>query len=231
MQIIKGIILDSYLAAGYYRWQSSIFTDNCCYDAASDNIVDVFWLRTNLAKVGEVKNLSIYRKNKRFSVSLTQAIITTELEELYKKYKTHITFNAPESVNQILNGNPDVMATALFDTQMITIRDGEKLIAASYFDLGKLTMMDIVNFYDPDYKKYSLSKYMMLLKMEYGMAQNMTYYYPGYIALNTTVFDYKIFPKSDAMEVLLTDGNWYPYNKFGKEGLIPYGFYATFELE
>jgi hypothetical protein len=72
---------------------------------------------------------------------------------------------------------------------------------------------------------------MMLLKMEYGIAQNMTYYYPGYIALNTNVFDYKIFPNSDAMEVLLTDGKWYPYNKFGKEGLIPYGFYATFELE
>lgn len=230
MQIIKGPILDSYLAAGYYRWQSSIFTDNCCYDAASDNIVDVFWLRTNLAKVGYVKNLSIYRKNKRFSVNLTKAIITTEIEELYKKYKSHITFNAPESVNQILNGNPDVEPTALFDTQMITIRDREKLIAASYFDLGKLTMMDIVNFYDPDYKKYSLSKYMMLLKMEYGIEHKMKFYYPGYIALKTTVFDYKIFPSADAMEVLLTDGKWYPYNKFGKEGLTPYGFYATFEL-
>jgi hypothetical protein len=71
----------------------------------------------------------------------------------------------------------------------------------------------------------------MLLKMEYGMERKMTYYYPGYIALKTTVFDYKIFPNSDAMEVLLTDEKWYPYSKFGKEGLIPYGFYATFDMD
>jgi arginine-tRNA-protein transferase len=93
-------------------------------------------------------------------------------------------------------------------------------------------MMDITNFYDPTYKKYSLSKYMMLLKMELGVNNEMQFYYPGYIALNTTIFDYKIFPIEEAMEVYIpNDNQWYPYTQFGKEGLIPYGFYANFSFE
>ena len=52
-----------------------------------------------------------------------------------------------------MNGKPETLPLAEFDTKTIQIRDGEKLIAASYFDMGKLTMMDITNFYDPNYKK------------------------------------------------------------------------------
>lgn len=51
----------------------------------------------------------------------------------------------------------------------------------------------------------------MLLKMEFGIHNKMQFYYPGYIALNTTIFDYKIFPTEEAMEVYIpNDDRWYP---------------------
>lgn len=232
MEHITGEILDLYLAKGYYRWNRHIFTDNCCHDSINNTIVDVFWLRTRLAKVGNLKDLSIYKKNKKFTVTISDCFIDEEMEELYQKYKSTLKFNPSETINQCLNGDPENEPQATFDTKTIQIRYGKQLIAASYFDVGKLTMMDITNFYHPDYRKYSLSKYMMLLKMEYGIKQNMMFYYPGYLALNSTLFDYKIFPTIEAMEVYIPEHDtWYPYAGLGKEGLIPFGFYTHFNFE
>ena len=230
MEQIKGEVLDNYLAKGYYRWNKSIFTDNCCYDSINDMIVDVFWLRTNLFKLDNIKDLSIYKKNKKFTVTISDGFIDEEVEELYQKYRSNLKFEPSETVNLCLNGKPETLPLAAFDTKTIQIRDGHQLIAASYFDLGKLTMMDITNFYDPNYKRYSLSKYMMLLKMELGINNGMQFYYPGYLALNTTIFDYKIFPSADAMEVYIPDHQkWYPYTDFGKEGLQPFAFYFNIQ--
>lgn len=232
MEQIKGEVLDNYLAKGYYRWNRLIFTDNCCYDSINNIIVDVFWLRTNLTKLVDLKNLSIYKKNKKFSVTISDSFIDDEIEELYQRYKANLKFEPSETVNLCLNGKPETLPLAEFDTKTIQIREGEKLIAASYFDMGKLTMMDITNFYDPNYKKYSLSKYMMLLKMELGMKSGMQFYYPGYIALNTNIFDYKIFPTESAMEVYIPDHQkWYPFTDFGKEGLNPFGYYLNFNIQ
>lgn len=232
MEQIKGEILDNYLSKGFYRWNRTIFTDNVCYDSINERMVDVFWLRTNLSKLNNLKELSIYKKNKKFIVSISDSLIDEEIEELYQKYRANLKFEPSETVNHCLNGSQETLPLAEFHTKIIQIRDNEKLIAASYFDFGKLSMMDITNFYDPTYKKYSLSKYMMLLKMELGINNGMQFYYPGYLALNTTIFDYKIFPTEEAMEVYIPEHDkWYPFNYFGKEGLIPFGFYANFSFE
>ncbi len=224
MELIKGAVLDNYLENGYYRWNRTIFTDNICHDDINNCLVDVFWLRTNLSKLSNLKELSIYKKNKKFTVHIFDGFIDDEVEELYQQYKTNLKFEPSKTVNQCLNGNSETLPLAIFDTKTIQIRDGKKLIAASYFDLGAKTIMDITNFYNPIYKKYSLSKYMMLLKMQLGIDNNMDFYYPGYIALNSTLFDYKIFPTEEAVEVFIPDYNkWFPFAQFGKEGLTKYG--------
>lgn len=232
MEQIKGKILDNYLSKGFYRWYRTIFTDNSYYDSINNKYFDVFWLRTNLSKLGNLKTHSIYKKNKKFSVSIHDSFIDGEIEELYQRYKANLNFEPSETVNICLNGSQEIVPLAEFHTKSIQIRDGNKLIAASYFDIGKLSMMDITNFYDPTYKKYSLSKYMMLLKMEYGLVKEMQFYYPGYIALNNTIFDYKLFPTEEVMEVYIPDEDqWYPFQKFGKEGLIPHSYLAKFSYE
>lgn len=232
MEQIKGEVLDHYLSKGYYRWNRHIFTDNVCYDSINERMVDVFWLRTNLLKLDNLKDLSIFKKNKKFNITISDSFIDEEIEELYQRYKTNLMFEPSETVNLCLNGKPETLPLAEFHTKTIQIRDGNQLIAASYFDLGKLTMMDITNFYDPKYKKYSLSKFMMLLKMELGINNGMHFYYPGYLALNTTLFDYKIFPTAEAMEVYIPDHQkWYPFIDFGKERLHPFGYLSNFNIQ
>jgi hypothetical protein len=68
--------------------------------------------------------------------------------------------------------------------------------------------------------------------MELGINSGMHFYYPGYLALNTTIFDYKIFPTEEAIEVYIPEHQkWYSFIDFGKEGLIPFGFYLNFNFE
>ncbi|MEJ7659632.1 MAG: hypothetical protein WKG07_08390 [Hymenobacter sp.] len=45
------------------------------------------------------------------------------------------------------------------------VRAEGHLIAAGIFDQGTRSLAGIVNFYDPDYRKYSLGKYLMLYEI------------------------------------------------------------------
>ena len=147
MELINGSVLDTYLAYGYYRWQKSIFTDNVFYDSINGTIDDVFWLRTNLKKLPNLKELSIYKKNKRFTVTILDFFIDNEIEELYQLYKNNIKFIPQQTVTESLFGDSETESLAIFETKIVQIRDGNKLIASSYFDIGKNSMMDIINFY------------------------------------------------------------------------------------
>jgi leucyl-tRNA---protein transferase len=62
-----------------------------------------------------------------------------------------------------------------------------------------------MNFYHPDYKKFSLGKYLMMLKIELGQRKNLSWYYPGYIVYKRPEFDYKLFVNKNTVEVLIPE--------------------------
>jgi arginine-tRNA-protein transferase len=113
------------------------------------------------------------------------------------------------TVKDYLQGGKE---TTVFQTQLLTIRDGDKLIAAGCYDEAADSLMGILNIYDPAYKKYSLGKVLMLLKLDEAKRLQKTYFYPGYISLHTSKFDYKLFPDLALTELYnrLTD-QWLPY--------------------
>ena len=108
---------------------------------------------------------------------------------------------------------------------MIEIRDGELLVAVGYYDLGKNALMGILNIYHPDYSKYSLGKYLMLKKIDYALTNNIDYYYTGYMGTGVSVFDYKIFPDINSVDVFLPfEKEWQPYKQYTKKQLNEYFF-------
>ncbi len=60
---------------------------------------------------------------------------------------------------------------------MIEIRDGNKLIAAGFFDLGEISVAGILNFYHPDYKSKSLGIYLLLLEIDHAKKQGKEWFY------------------------------------------------------
>jgi arginyl-tRNA--protein-N-Asp/Glu arginylyltransferase len=191
--------LDRYLSEGYYRMNQNIFTTDAIF--LNEMWLPVFWLRVDIHRLtfGTTAQ-KIAKMNKRFTVSISPMEINEEINTLYELYKSTIAFNGYESVSKCLNGDD---ANVIFKTQMMQVRDGEKLIAVGYFDCGREAVMGILNFYHPDYKKYSLGKFLMLQKLDYIKQSGRQYYYTGYFSTRNPKFDYKFFPDVYCMQVYL----------------------------
>lgn len=206
---MRGSKLDLYLSKGYFRMQQEVFT--CFAVLFEHEVCPVHWLRIDLANVTYGKEQQrLFRINEAFSVAVKPLVITEEVESLYATYKGGIDFDAPASVESCLMDGADFN---MFDTYAIEIRDGDMLIAVGIFDNGAQSIAGIMNFYNPAYKKHSLGKYLMLLKINHAKQQHKTYYYPGYLASNYTKFNYKLFACEAATEVF--DANrdrWYPFS-------------------
>lgn len=189
--------------------QQQIFT--CRYVHFAEERYPVHWLRISLAHVlFGPKQKRLFRINEPFSVTVKPLKITDELETLYDLYWYSLDFDAPYSVEScLLEGS----AQTIFDTYVIEVRDEGQLIAAGIFDNGDRSIAGIMNFYHPDYRKQSLGKYLMLLKIQHAIRQQKSYYYPGYLVGNYPKFDYKLFACQEATEVYSeASGQWLPFS-------------------
>ena len=197
IRIIPGEALDFYLGQGYYRMHQDLFT--CRFLPIEGELYTVHWLRLRLADVeyGPTQR-RLLRLNAPFSVRLRPFELTAELEELYARYRRSISFDAPDTVEAFLLAGA---THNVFRTEVLEVRDEGRLIAAGIFDRGARTLAGIMNFYDPAYRKNSLGKYLMLLKLEHARRCGHTYYYPGYLVNDYPKFDYKLFPCLAATEV------------------------------
>lgn len=205
--------LDIYLEKGWFRMGPTVFTTN--FLNFKDHLYSAIWLRVVLENyVSERTQTKLFRQNSVFRTIIGKATITDDKEKLFARYKETVAFEASASLNHLLFGRSD---KSPFDTQEISVYDGEKLIANGYFDLGFTSGMGITCFYDPDYKKYSLGKYMIYLKMQYCKERQMRFFYPGYFVPGYSFFDYKLNIARNALEYLqLETQRWHPILAFDK---------------
>lgn len=206
---ISGDVLDYYLGLGYYRMNQDLFT--CRFLPVGEQLYTVHWLRLVLSQVQYgSKQRRLFRLNEQFAVTVKPFLLTAEYEALYARYYESIDFDASSSLAEILLAEATY---TVFDTYIVEVRDGKQLIAGGIFDCGNASIAGIVNFYDPNYRKHSLGKYLMLLKTEYARSQQKTYYYPGYLVHNYPKFDYKLFASLEATEVFdCQNSQWLPFS-------------------
>lgn len=181
--------LDAYLAKGWFRMGQDIFTCNVLHFKRV--FYSAIWLRIPLANYQNDKAFQrLLKLNAHFQVRIQPAEITPEKEALYDKYKTGISFSTADSLVDLLLNNQK--EPSIFDTYEVCVYDDEKLIATGFFDLGEKSAAGIVSFYDPEYKKHSLGKYLIYKKVDYCKGKGLEYFYPGYFAPNYPMFDYKL---------------------------------------
>lgn len=208
---IPGDVLDYYLGQGYYRMNQDLFT--CRFLPREGQLHTVHWLRLVVPQVqyGPRQRHLLRRNDDRFSVAVKPFRLTDEVETLYRRYYLDaITFDTSSSLESLLL---DGATHTVFNTWVIEVRDGERLVGAGIFDRGTNTIAGIVNFYDPDYAKFSLGKYLLLRKTEFARQQQLAYYYPGYLVHNLPKFDYKLFACEAATEVFdALESEWLPFS-------------------
>ncbi len=213
---IDPALLDVYLSKGWYRIQQMLITTDLI--TKENDFLAVFWLRYRLASYQHSnKNNKLLKTIAGFSITIEPLQITNELEQLFTRYRSAINFDMSETVHAYLLGDK---TESVFVTKMICIRDEGKLIATGCYDEGESSTMGILNIYDPAYKKYSLGKALVLLKLDEALIQQKTYFYPGYVSLHTPKFDYKLFPDLNATELYhrLND-TWLPYSSVNLQQL------------
>lgn len=180
--------LDNYLAEGWFRNGQRIFTTN--FLNFDNQLYSAIWLRIDLHEYqAEKEFIKLKKQNAHFSIRIQQASITPEKEALFQKYKTSVSFSAAQSLKTLLFGETE---SDIYSTQEILLYDNERLIAAGYFDLGTTSAAGITSFYDPEYKKSSLGKYLIYLKIDYCKTNQYDFFYPGYFAPNYPAFNYKL---------------------------------------
>jgi leucyl-tRNA---protein transferase len=205
--------LDYYLENGWFRMGQSIFTTN--FLKFNGLLYSAIWLRVDLTTFKPTKSQSkISKINAKFRVEIkpTTPDISPEYLILFNKYRNHVPFDTSPSLSHLLYDNG---FSNVYDSWAIEVYDDKKIIACGVLDLGSETSEGIVCFYDPDYKKYSLGKYLMLLKMEFCQRKGMKYFYPGYFAPNYPMFDYKLDLSDTSLEYLaLATNTWNPIHRF-----------------
>jgi leucyl-tRNA---protein transferase len=211
---LQPLEIDLFLENGWFRMGRTIFTTN--FLKFNGVYHSAIWLRIDLLAFSPTKTqLKLQKLNAKFRVEFRPLVLNETHERLFSRYKMGITFDASSSLQDLLfhDGLVDV-----YYTQEVCVYDGEKLIAAGFFDTGEKTLMGITCFYDPDYQKYSLGKYLMFLKMQYARTQDMTHFYPGYFSPNYPVFDYKLDLVKPCTEYYeLASHTWKPIQEFSSE--------------
>ena len=190
----------------------------------------VFWLRYRMeAYTHSKKSRKLLQAIAPFTVSIEPLMFTTELTDLYSRYHSSLAFDMSDTLQGYLLGD---RTASVFDTRMICIRHEGNLIAAGCYDEGETATMGIVNIYDPAYKKYSLGKVLVLLKLEEALRQGKTFFYPGYISIHNNKFDYKLFPDLQCTDVYnrLTD-EWLPHGSMDLQRLHAEMLQAFFKAQ
>lgn len=187
---LSGTDLDELLALGWYRMHQSVFT---CSHIGLEESHRVHWLRYAVDEITDrPSHRRIRSRNRDFTVTIEDfTFIDLPHQELHQKYRAQIDFDGAWSIEECLFGESEL--PSVFNTKCISVYDQNRLIAAGYFDVGEKTAASILHFFDPDYSRFSLGKYLILITMDYLKANHYHYYYPGYLVQDVPKMNYKLF--------------------------------------
>ncbi|QLH45802.1 MAG: arginine-tRNA-protein transferase [Bacteroidota bacterium] len=210
--------LDHLLEHGWFRMGQSVFTtDYVLFDA---RLYPALWLRHDLERYREGKTLTKLRKrNRNFRATLHKARITEEHEGLYRLYRNAVPFDVSSSLMQLLYGY-GLGSGDVFNTYQIDLRDGDELIASSYFDIGRQSAEGISSFYHPEYREQSLGKYLIYLQIQVCQGNGIKWYYPGYFVPGYAHLDYKLGIGPECLSYFeRKDAKWLPIAAYAGVGV------------
>lgn len=209
--------LDEFLSRGWYRMGQTIFTTHfLCF---GQEFYSAVWVRLDLQGYHFRKGLrKLMRRNKAaFNYKIQRSVLTQEKEILYQKYRSSFPgMLAPSLRDSLLDGED----TNIYNTYEVLVFVDNRLVGLSFFDLGKDSLSSIMGIYDPDFKKFSLGVFTMLLEVEYGLEQGYRYFYPGYVVPGYERFDYKL-RVGDVDYFDMASQDWLPFAQLQPRA-IPY---------
>jgi leucyl-tRNA---protein transferase len=150
----------------------------------------------------------ILAKNRDVQVVIRDTFIDAAKESLFERHRERFKDNVPDSLYKFLSRQP---ASVPCRNQEICVYAGERLLAASFLDIGERATSAVYATFEPAEHKRSLGIFTMLRAIDYSRELGCRYYYPGYAYREPSVYEYK--KNFAGLEYLDWEIGWKPYQQ------------------
>ena len=194
--------LDGLLEGGWRHFGTQFFRYSL--GIHETDIRRVIPLRIRLADFYRSKSQRrVLRQNADLDVQIGPVDLTEECNELFHRHKMRFKFGVPDSLHDFLSHDP---ANVPCEALQVSVRNQEKLIAASYFDVAERSLSAVYGMFDPNFSSRSLGIFTMLKEIDFAMSNGKEFYYQGYAYEGESFYDYK--KRFRATECFDWRGNW-----------------------
>lgn len=186
LKVASPAIMDALWADGWRHFGAEFFKS--LFDLNGRRLARVIPLRV------DVSHSALTRDQRRtlarcesLDVRVRPAHITPEHEELFTLHTARFTQNRPTSLTRFISAQVEVVPCPV---AMCEVREGGRLIAASYFDIGHEALSSVYAFFDPT-SSLGLGTLTLLKELEYARREGKRFVYTGYAHLTPSHYDYK----------------------------------------
>jgi arginine-tRNA-protein transferase len=130
----------------------------------------------------------VLRRNADLTLRVQPAAIDEERRALFARHVERFTENVPASLEEFLGDEP---ASVPCENIELALFAGERLVAATYLDLGREAVSSVYAMFDPAEAKRGLGICTALHEIEYARQRGCRYYYLGYAYREASRYDYK----------------------------------------
>lgn len=164
-------------------------------------------LRIDLASCSFTKSQRrVLTKNMDLRHDIVPAALDDDLRAMFQRHKQRFTHNVPEELETFLGPDP---ATGPCECRMLRVFEGERLIAASFFDMGQSAASSVYGLFEPEFAKRSLGIFTQLLEIQHCRDSGLRWLYPGYATHEPSAHDYKKqFRGTEWLD--WSTGEWFP---------------------
>ncbi len=190
MQPLDPAVFDGYMSDGWRLLGYSIIRHN--FAVCRSQLCGTIPLRIRLKDFKCSKSQrQLLRRNSGLSVSYGPIKLTPEHDALFQIH----------SEQRFTERRPDLLATFIGSqahqepvtgTSFSVRMDDGKTGAYSFMHIGEKTVSGTYCFFHPDYARYSLGTFTLLLEILKAQELGMEFYYPGYCYDVPSQFDYKL---------------------------------------
>lgn len=157
--------------------------------ANKDGLFHVVPLRLKLDQFSlSTSQKRVVKKNQDLRLEIQDVVIDGTKEALFDRHKTRFAENVPDSIYDFFTPQP---ASTPCQTKEVCVFQDDRLIAASFLDMGAQATSSVYSIYDPVETKRSLGIYLILRSIAYSIELGKTFYYHGYAYREPSHYDYK----------------------------------------
>lgn len=180
--------MDRLWATGWRHFGRHFFRYSTQPDRA-DGTQNITPLRIDLASCTFTKSQRrVLRKNAGLRHNISPVRLDDSLRAMFQRHKKRFTHNVPEALEDFLGLAPE---NGPCECRMLRVFDTNRLIAVSFFDLGKIAASSVYGIFEPEHSSRSLGILTMLLEIAHCRSIGLRWLYPGYATHESSAYDYK----------------------------------------